>query len=118
MPCVGIFGIVNRFSEYEGGTSQGESRIDQETMSISTLVSKISVRDLANLTGRLSSTEMADLSAPLYYRSFQQQITGLSMRGSYEDNCVTQGGKNGTGLLDVEFASEQLRVHTAHCPHK
>lgn len=40
MPCVGISGIVNRFSEHEGGTSQGESRIDQETMSISTLVCK------------------------------------------------------------------------------
>ena len=40
MPCIGIFGIVNRFSEYESGTSQGESRIEQETMSISTLISK------------------------------------------------------------------------------
>ena len=62
---------------------------------------------------------MADLPAPLQNRSLQQQqITGLSMMGSYEDNCVTQGSKNGTGLVDIEFAPEQLTVHTAHCPHK
>ena len=92
MPYVGISGIGNRFSEYEHGTSQGESRKDQETMSISTLIRKNlsdSVRDLARLTGRLSSTEMAVLPALLRYRGFQQQqITGLSVRGSYEDTIV------------------------------
>ena len=37
MPYVGISGIGNRFSEYEGGTSQGESRTDKKTMTVSTL---------------------------------------------------------------------------------
>ena len=52
---------------------------------------KISVRDLAKLTGRLSSTAMEVLPVPLQYRSLQQQQNiGLSMRGSYEDTTVLQ----------------------------
>ena len=50
---------------------------------------KISVRDLAKLTGRPFSTAMAVLPAHLQYRGLQQQqITGVSMRGSYEDTTV------------------------------
>ena len=38
------------------------------------------------------------------------------MRGSYEDTIFTQGGKNGTRLMDTESGSEQRTVHTVHCP--
>ena len=49
----------------------------------------LSLRDLARLTGRISSTAMAVLPASQQYRDLQQQqITGLSMRGSYEDTIV------------------------------
>ena len=65
------------------------TRKDQETMSISILAEKVSVRDLAKITGRLSSAAMAVLPAPIQQRRLQQQqITGLSMRGSYKDRNV------------------------------
>ena len=110
MSCVGISGIGNKFSEYEGRTSQGE----KVRKSLSEGVN----RELTvKLTGRLSSTTMAVLPASLQYRGLQQQqITGLSMRGSYEDTIFTQGGKNGTELMDTESGSEQRTVHTVHCP--
>ena len=58
-------------------------------MSISTLVEKVSVRDLAKIIGRLSSTAMTVLPAPIQQsRLQQQQITGLSMRGSCKDTIV------------------------------
>ena len=58
-------------------------------MSISTLVEKVSVKDLAKIIGRLSSTAMTVLPAPIQQsRLQQQQITGLSMRGSYKDTIV------------------------------
>ena len=89
MSCVVISTSGNRFSEYEGGASQRETRKYQETMSISTLVEKVSVRDLAKITGGLSSMEMTVLPAPIQKRRLQQQqITGLSMRGSYKDTIV------------------------------
>ena len=85
MSCVVISVSGNRFSEYEGGASRRETRKDQETMSSSTLAEKVSVRDLAKITGRLSSTTMTVLPAPILQ---QQQITGLSMRESYKDTVV------------------------------
>ena len=89
MSCVVISASGNRFSDYGGGASQRETRKDQETMSISTLVEKVSVRDLAKITGRLSSTAMTVLPAPIQQRRLQQQqITGLFMRGSYKDTVV------------------------------
>ena len=51
MPCVGISDIESRFSKYEGGTSQGESRKDQETMSVSTLVRKSLSEGLSKVNG-------------------------------------------------------------------
>ena len=49
----------------------------------------VSVRDLAKLMGRLSSTVVAILPAPVQYMGLQQQqITGLSMRGTYEDTTL------------------------------
>ena len=49
----------------------------------------LSLRDLARLTRRISSTAMAVLPASQQYRDLQQQqITGLFMRGSYEDTIV------------------------------
>ena len=89
MSCVVISTSGNRFSEYEGGASQRETRKYQETMSISTLAEKVSVRDLAKITIGLSSMEMTVLPAPIQKRRLQQQqITGLSMRGSYKDTIV------------------------------
>ena len=89
MSCVVIPGIGNSFVEYEGGALQRETRKDQETMSISTLAEKVSVRDLPKITGRLSSTVMTVLPAPIQQRRLQQQqITGFSMRGSYKDTIV------------------------------
>ena len=89
MSCVVFPGIGNSFVEYEGGASQRETRKDQETMSISTLAEKVSVRDLSKITGILSSTVMAVLPAPIQQRRLQhQQITGLSMRGSYKDTIA------------------------------
>ena len=56
---------------------------------------KVSVRDLVKLMERLSCTAMAVLAAPLECKDLQQeQITGLSMRGSYEDTlCYTRRQK-------------------------
>ena len=89
MSCVVISTSGNRFSEYEGGASQRETRKYQETMSISTLAEKVSVRDLAKITGGLSSMDMTVLPAPIQKRRLQQQqITGLSMKGSYKDTIV------------------------------
>ena len=68
---------------------QRETRKDQETMSVSTLAEKVSVRDLPKITGRLSYTVMTVLPAPIQQRRLQQQqITGFSMRGSYKDTIV------------------------------
>ena len=64
MPFFGIIAIGNRFSEYDGGTYQYQPLL---------LLEKVSVRDLAKLTGRLSSTVMTVLPAPLQYRGLQQQ---------------------------------------------
>ena len=117
MPCVGISGIGNRFSEYEGGTYQGESRKDQETMSISTLVrkslseglSKVNRETLLYCNGIFASTS-----------TLQGPSTTKNCIYLHEEvirhNCVTQGTKNGTGLVDVESGSEQQTVHTVHCP--
>ena len=89
MSCVVISVSGNRFSEYESGASRRETRKDEETMSSSTLAEKVSLRDLAKITGRLSSTAMTVLPAPIQQRRpQQQQITGLSMRGSYKDTIV------------------------------
>ena len=89
MSCVVISTSGNRFSEYEGGASQRETRKYQETMSISTLAEKVSVRDLAKITGGLSSMDKTVLPAPIQKRRLQQQqITGLSMKGSYKDTIV------------------------------
>lgn len=89
MSCVVIPGIGNSFVECEGGALQRETRKGQETMSISTLVEKVSVRDLPKITGRLSYTVMTVLPAPIQQRRLQQQqITGFSMRGSYKDTIV------------------------------
>ena len=89
MSCVVIPGIGNSFVEYEGGALQRETRKDQETMSISTLAEKVSVRDLPKIMGRLSYTVMTVFPAPIQQRRFQQQqITGFSMRGSYKDTTV------------------------------
>ena len=51
MPYIGISGTRNRFFEYEGGTFQGESRKDKETMSISTLVRKVLSEGLIKVNG-------------------------------------------------------------------
>ena len=84
MSCVAISVSGKRFSEYESGASRRETRKDQELMSSSTLAEKVSVRDLAKITGRSSP-----LPAPIQQRRLQQQqITGLSMRGSYKDTIV------------------------------
>ena len=89
MSCVVISANGNRFSEYEGGPSQRETRKYQETMSISTLVEKLSVRDLPKIMGRLSSMAMTVLPASIQKRRLQQQqITGLSTRGSHKDTIV------------------------------
>ena len=97
----------NRFSEYEGGASQRETRKDQETMSSSTLAEKASVRDLVKITGRLSSTAMTVLPAPIQQRKLQQQqITGLSMRGSYKDTIVLH--KEGKMDLDWWMQNQNL----------
>ena len=58
-------------------------------MSISTLIEKFSLGDLAKITGRLSSTAMTVFPAPIQQRRLQQQqITGLSMKGSCKDTIV------------------------------
>ena len=89
MSCVVIPGIGNSFVEYEGGVSQRETRKDQEAMSVSTLAEKVSVRDLPKITGRLSSTAVTVFPAPIQQRRLQQQqIAGLSMKGSYKDTIV------------------------------
>ena len=51
MPYIGISRTRNRFFEYEGGTFQGESRKDKETMSISTLVRKVLSEELIKVNG-------------------------------------------------------------------
>ena len=66
-------------------------KIKKQCQSLPSL-EKVSVRDLAKLTGRLSSMEMSIL--PVHYRGpQQQQITGLSMRGLYQDTIVLHKGK-------------------------
>lgn len=99
MSYVGISGIGNRFSEYEGGTSQGESRKDQKTMTVSTLsdgLGKVNGKTLVYNNGS-SASSLHEGVIPGY-------------------NCVTQGAKNRTGLAGAESGFEQRMVHTVHCP--
>ena len=89
MSCVAISGIGNRFSEYEGRTSQGESRKDQEKMSVSTLVRKSLSVGLSKLNWEIIPYGNGSFASTSTIQGLQQQqITGLSMRGSYEDTIV------------------------------
>ena len=87
---------------------------------MSILAEKVWVRNLAKIKGRLSSAAMTVLPAPIQQRRLQQQqITGLSIlhkRIIQRHKCVTQRGKNGSGLVGAESASEQRTVHIAHYP--
>ena len=118
MPCVGISRIGNRFSEYEGGNSQGENRKDQETISISTLLRKSLSEALSKVNGETllytngSSVSTSTIQVPpttTNYRSLHEEVIR-------KQNCVTQRGKNGTGLAGAESGSEQQTVHTVYCP--
>ena len=65
-------------------TKEKVEKIKKQCQSLLSL-EKVSVRDLARLTGRLSSTAMAFLPARLHYRGLQQQkIAFTSMRRSYD----------------------------------
>ena len=117
MPCVGISRIGNRFSEYEGRTSQEESSKDQENISIFTLVrkslsegfSKVNRETLFYSNGSSSVTSTVQgPSATTKYRFLHE---GVIRR----HNCVTEGGKNRTGLAGAESESEQRMVHTVNC---
>ena len=118
MPCVGISRTGDRFSEYEGGNSQGENRKDQETISISTLLRKSLTERLSKVNGETllysngSSVSTSTIQVPsttTNYRSLHEEVIR-------KQNCVTQGGKNGTGLVGAVSGSEQRTVHTVHCP--
>ena len=117
MSCVVIPGIGNSFVEYEGGALQRETRKDQETMSVSTLAEKVSVRDLPKITGRETLLYGNDSSSSTY--TTKEASTTTDYRLLHEGiiqrhNCVTQRGKNGSGLAGAESESEQPTVHTAH----
>ena len=76
------------------------------------LLKKVSVRDLAKLTERLSSTAMAVLSAPLQHEGVQQeQITGLSMRGSYEDTIVLRK----EAKVELDWWMQNMDLNNGRC---
>ena len=76
------------------------------------LLKKVSVRDLAKLTERLSSTVMAVLSAPLQHEGVQQeQITGLSMRGSYEDTIVLHK----EAKVELDWWMQNMDLNNGRC---
>jgi len=63
-----------------------EKVIRMKTQCVSLLEKeKVSLREVTQLVGRLSSAAIAILPAPLQYRGIQrQQILGLNLKGSYE----------------------------------
>ena len=117
MPCVGISRIGNRFSEYEGRTSQEKSSKDQETRSIFTLVRKSLSEGLSKVNGETlfysngSSASTSTVKGPSTTTKYRSLHEGVIRR----HNCVTEGGKNGTELVGAESGSEQRMVHTVNC---
>ena len=92
LPCVGISGIGNRFSEFEDGTSQGESRKDRETMPISNLVRKSISEELSKVNGE---TLLYGNGSSTSTSAIQEPLTTLNYRSLYEEvirrhNCVTK----------------------------
>ena len=73
---------------------------------------KVSVRDLAKLTERLSSTATEVLPAPLQYKDLQQQQNkGFSMRGSYEDTIVLQK----EAKMELDWWVQNLDLNNEWC---
>ena len=112
MPCVGISDIESRFSKYEGELPKEKvEKIKKQCQSLLSL-EKVSVRDLAKLTGRLFSTAMVVLPAPLQYRGLQQQqVRGLSMLGSYEDTILLHK----EAKIELDWWVQNLDVNDGRC---
>ena len=86
-------------------------------MSISHLAEKSLCEGLSKVNGKtflygngssVSTSTTRGRSTRTNYRSLHE---GVIRR----HNCVTQGGKSGTGLVDAEYGSQQRTVHTVHC---
>ena len=118
MLCVGTSRIGNRFSEYEGGTSQVETGKGQETISIFTLVRKSLSEGLSKVNRETllysngSSASTSTIQGPSTTTKHRSLHEGVMQR----HNCGTKGGKNGTGLVGAESGFGQRMVHTVNCP--
>ena len=85
MPDHTVFGHGDKLSRYDYNSSIGEKGSDRKTMSRSSEeVISFMIRELTQLIGRLASTAIAVLPAPLQYQAMQrQQILELYVAGIY-----------------------------------
>ena len=79
-----VFGHGDKLNRYDYNTSIGEKGPIVKQCQDLLRKSSVSIRELTQLTGRLASTTIAVLPAPLQYRAMQrQQILELSVAGNY-----------------------------------
>ena len=106
MPNNTVFRHGDKLDRYDCNSSTREKRSDSKAMSRFLRKSSVSIRELTQLIGRLASTAIAVLPAPLQYRAMQhQQILELSVAGYYTPEIKSSG----------EVKTElQLRVQNHH----
>ena len=81
----GVSNSIRRVTEYDNKSATRKSRKDKNQCKEFLKKSLVTARELSKLIGRLSSTALAFLPAPLQYRTLQhEQIQGMISKSSLE----------------------------------